>query len=274
MWIWRTGLVKEMKLVLMIVLIFGVGAVFEAQSNPLRIMSFNIRTELANDPGAKNWHQRKAVVLKLIQNNAPSLIGLQEATQEQHHYLQKGLGPLWASSKHQQILYRKDQFNIKSSGLMQLVEDKWGPRSAEWLLVSGINDRQQFLFINTHWGVDALSQQGSASIMSKELPKTNESWSIPTVLLGDFNITVNSDPYMYLEKNTQLRNLFYGRTFTNFSSKPLKQLDYVWAYAIESTMCKADQYQEGEFPPSDHYPLVCDISLRNEKEEITQQAQD
>ena len=48
-------------------------------SNTLKVMSFNVRYNSANDEGDKNWEVRKAAVVKMINTVQPDVVGLQEA---------------------------------------------------------------------------------------------------------------------------------------------------------------------------------------------------
>lgn len=47
-------------------------------SNTLKVMSFNVRYNSANDEGDKNWEVRKAAVVKMINTVQPDVVGLQE----------------------------------------------------------------------------------------------------------------------------------------------------------------------------------------------------
>lgn len=239
----------------------------DSQSNTLssgnvRVLSFNVRTEYANDPGERNWTARKHRVLASIVRSGASIVGLQEASEAQQQYLLKGLGLKWASSEYRQILYRHDLYTVEKSGRIELIEDKWEPRSAEWLQLNDTVSKKSFIFMNTHWGVDALSQIGSANILKQKIPIVTEDWLLPTILVGDFNVLPRSEPYLVLANKTPLQNQFYGKTFTEFNVTADRQLDYVWTHRLRSANCSVFHKKEEGLPPaSDHYPVVCDVEL-------------
>ena len=59
----------------------------KGESNTLKIMSFNVRYNSANDEGDTNWEVRKAAVVKMINTVQPDVVGLQEPRTEQRTYL-------------------------------------------------------------------------------------------------------------------------------------------------------------------------------------------
>lgn len=227
--------------------------------NRFRLMSFNIRTAHAKDTGEKNWEKRKPLLLNLIHQQMPDLLGLQEATAAQHKAITERLGDRWESSRFNQIVYRKDKFQILDSGLIQLIEDKWEPRSSEWLHLQDKKSGKEFIFANTHWGVDEISQQGSAKIMVEALKVPTNNWRLPIVLLGDFNMEPNSIPFKTLQNKSPLTSIFNGLTFTAFKHQAEAQLDYVWAQKILHSDCREIVFSSAAPYVSDHYPLLCDV---------------
>jgi endonuclease/exonuclease/phosphatase family metal-dependent hydrolase len=233
----------------------------EPALNHYKVMSFNIRTAKANDPDEKNWEKRKPLLLKVLHQQMLDFLGLQEATEAQHAAIIGSLGPDWESSEFRQIIFKKNKFQIINSGLIHLIEDKWEPRSAEWLHVRDKISGQEFIFANTHWGVDEISQQGSADIMVKELREPTHHWTLPIILLGDFNMLPQSSPYTTLKKQSPLMSMFEGLTFTGFKEKADVQLDYVWVHRFFKTACSELVFPKSTPYISDHYPVVCDLSI-------------
>jgi len=52
-------------------------------------MSFNIRLENNRDKEQNHWDNRKENVLKLITHHQPDIFGLQEASMNQIHFIEK-----------------------------------------------------------------------------------------------------------------------------------------------------------------------------------------
>ena len=222
-------------------------------------MSFNIRTAHANDPGEKNWDKRKPLLLQLIEQQRPDLLGLQEATLEQHQAISEQLGARWESSEFKQILFRSDKFQLIDSGIIQLIEDKWEPRSSEWLHLKDKLTGTEFIFANTHWGVDEASQQGSADIMVEALAGPTKNWQLPILLIGDFNMAPKSAPFKTLQGKSPLVSIFDGLTFTGFKDRAEVQLDYVWVNKLARSNCKQVISSKATPYISDHYPVVCEV---------------
>lgn len=235
----------------------------EPAVNQYKVMSFNIRTAKANDPGEKNWEKRKPLLLDLIQQQMPDLLGLQEATEAQHAAILDGLGANWESSKFRQIIFKKDKFQILDCGLIPLIEDKWEPRSSEWLHLKDKVSGQEFIFANTHWGVDEISQQGSADIMVNALRKPTNNWTLPIILLGDFNMQPDSAPFKTLQRKSPLESIFEGKTFTDFTDTADVQLDYVWVHRFTKIVCSKLAFSALTPYISDHYPVTCALGIQN-----------
>jgi len=227
----------------------------------VKVMTFNVRTEEANDPGEKNWMQRRNEVIQTINQQHPEILGLQEATGSQHDFIKGSLGANWASSSHRQFIYNQDVFAHNAGGLIFLVDDIWGTRTAEWGRMTHKTSGKEFVFLNSHWGVDANSQQGSANILRDELHTVNNNWTTPTILLGDFNATPNSGPIQTLVGQTPLTNYFSGNTFNGWNHNANRQLDYVVGHGITNPNCTLETYREGNHPPSDHFPIACQLTI-------------
>ncbi|ABC29754.1 Beta-glucanase/Beta-glucan synthetase [Hahella chejuensis KCTC 2396] len=232
------------------------------EGDSVRVMTFNVRTEQANDPGERNWSHRKGEVVRTIQRQNPDLLGLQETTGGQYDFIKNTLGANWGATSYRQILYRSDRYTYVDGGLIDLVADVWGPRSAEWAKMRRNADGRELVFINTHWGVDGNSQQGSANILRDRLGEVNQNWGTPTVLLGDLNAIPGSGPVNTLVNQTPLNSFFSGGTFNNWNVQAGDQLDHVVGSRVNAAGCALETYREGDYPPSDHYPIACELRLQ------------
>ena len=84
------------------------------------IMSFNIRYANLND-GINNWDNRKEIVVNLILEQSPDLLGLQEVKGEQLSYLTENMKAYnhFGESRsedqedeHSPIFFKKDKFEL------------------------------------------------------------------------------------------------------------------------------------------------------------------
>ncbi|SMF05314.1 endonuclease/exonuclease/phosphatase family protein [Pseudobacteriovorax antillogorgiicola] len=225
----------------------------------LKVMTFNVRTELANDPGEQNWQARKQEVVHAIKYQDPDLLGIQEATWQQFDFIRSRF-PQLSSSPRNQMFFRNDRFEFLASGTVNLVDDKWGDRFAEWVKLRRIATGEQLIFSSSHWGVDTNAQNGSAGAVRDNLPYINNNWQIPTIIAGDFNAHPGTLAIKILLQETPLINLFWGNTFNSWGAMDV-QLDYIMGSNISADTCYLDWYQEGAFAPSDHRPIICLIRL-------------
>lgn len=91
----------------------------------LRLMSFNIRNENAGDSGTRAWHRRIVGAVRMIREESPDVIGVQEALHGQ-------AADLWASlpdyeffgvgrddgeraGEYAGIFYQRDRFEVDAT---------------------------------------------------------------------------------------------------------------------------------------------------------------
>jgi endonuclease/exonuclease/phosphatase family metal-dependent hydrolase len=135
---------------------------------PVEVMSFNIRYGLADD-GDDSWPHRKGLVMAVIRENAPDLVGLQEALQFQLDAILKAF-PEYASSgkardgngkgEYSAILYRRDRFEVLDADTFWYSDTPgvpsahWGNshlRICSWARLRDKAGGTAFFFYNTHW---------------------------------------------------------------------------------------------------------------------------
>lgn len=235
----------------------------------LSVMSFNIRTSLANDPAPLNWEGRRNQVIDVLISSRADFIGLQELSERQREDLSRMLvdqstpeqALVYAWVGNAPILYNTKALAIKSSGAVELIEDKWEPRFMYWVIARDISSGKEMLLATTHWGVDAESQWGSAKIIAHALPELSGNWSLPVVLLGDFNIQETSEIYKWFNDNTPMTNQFFGNTYTGFGNTATEQLDYVWGNKVVQSECVSNDFGKYEVKASDHFAVACGLKF-------------
>lgn len=264
----------------------------------LRVMSFNIRLGTAND-GDNHWNHRKSIVVQLIKDVNPDVVGTQETMKFQAEYLQQQLADYTYFGRSRQadplvdeqcgILFRKNRFAKLAGGHFWLSEtpDKPGskswdsslPRMASWLHLWDESTGTSFYVINTHF--DHYGKQArleSARLIRKfvnHLPLRPQ----PVVVTGDFNAHESSPPYQALfnqQSNEQnelmLQDTFRIHrpnrtkaegTFGGFNGKlEGARIDWI-ACSKDFRVVSADivvKSYEDRFP-SDHYPVTADLEI-------------
>ena len=105
----------------------------------IRAMTFNVRNGRAND-GENRWALRKDFVCDVIRDDAPDILGLQEAYSFQFDDINErlaGYGEIeigrdgGSKGEHSSILYKQNRFDVADSGTFWLSDTPAKP-SAHW----------------------------------------------------------------------------------------------------------------------------------------------
>ncbi len=188
----------------------------------LNVMTFNIRYGTAND-GENHWDNRRDMVLDVLQNHAPDVVGLQEALRFQldqiatafPEFAEVGVGRNdgQTAGEYAAILYRRDRFALLDSGTFWLSDTPtvpaskhWGnsiTRICTWARLINKHTAHPFYIFNTHF--DHRSQpsrlQSAALITQRILARQHPD---PFILTGDFNTAEENLVIQYLKGSTDL----------------------------------------------------------------------
>jgi endonuclease/exonuclease/phosphatase family metal-dependent hydrolase len=260
-------------------------------TEPLRIMSFNVRTSGAQD-GENNWDARRELFFETIARFRPTLIGFQEVRENQHDEIVARM-PEFAFSgvarddgkrrgEWALIGVRKDRFTIVKHGDFWLSEEPTVPGSKSWDAAltrlcswARLRDRQtgrELLFANTHFDhKGVLARQHASRVISAELPKI--AGDLPAILVGDFNVTEDNPAYAVLVRPDTpgairwidaYRTVHPTRAVDEASFNGFKgitagaRIDFIFhTEHFHATEAAIDRFMspEGRYP-SDHYPVT------------------
>ena len=266
----------------------------EIASAPLRIMTFNLRLDVASD-GPNAWPHRRDWVASLIRFHAPDAIGVQEALAHMLTDLDTrlpGFGRVGvgradgrAGGEFSAILYRTDRLELLEDGTFWLSPTPEVAGSKGWdtaieriVTWARFRDRLtgcELVHLNTHFdhrGEEA--RQESARLIRRRLPTLAK--ELPVVVTGDLNSDPASVPYRILTRDTiadassPLRDAFttsvaghYGPTSTWTAFRaivPERRIDYVLVSADVAVLTHGilpDSW-DGRFP-SDHLPVLASV---------------
>jgi endonuclease/exonuclease/phosphatase family metal-dependent hydrolase len=274
------------------------GGVASDTKDSLNVMSFNIRYNNPKD-GANAWPNRKQNVAALIQFHQADLVGLQEALPEQISDLEKLLPEFrWFGvgrdngtnqGEHTAIVYRTDKFELLQQGTLwcsptpQIPSKGWDAmfnRTVTWGRFRLRRDGSEMLMLNTHFdhkGAEAREQ--CANIIRQTVDKLVGDTFMPVVITGDFNSRPDSKPYMTMVDGKRYKTALddaanvsrsgrYGPTgtATGFKITAVRKqpIDYVFVndkVVVNRFGVLSDSF-DGRLP-SDHYPVMVDINLKN-----------
>ncbi|MFW5775291.1 MAG: endonuclease/exonuclease/phosphatase family protein [Chitinivibrionales bacterium] len=179
------------------------------------VMSFNIRYGTAKD-GSNAWNHRKQAVYDMIRDQAPQIIGVQEAlpfqltelTGELSRYQSVGEGRRGKNrGEHSPILFDSTQFELGESGTFWFSETPsvagsrdWGnkkPRICTWAhRVNRVSGRGLYVY-NVHldhWS--RTSRKKSVQLLAARI--RTRRFDDPVVVTGDFNAGEKAPSIRYL----------------------------------------------------------------------------
>ncbi|MEY4566850.1 MAG: hypothetical protein RLY14_1820 [Planctomycetota bacterium] len=240
----------------------------ESKSQPIRVMSFNIRYGTAND-GANHWDKRRDFLMDTIRKYDPDLLGTQETLGFQKDFIAAELKDYQAigvgrdrggdEGEMTAIFFRTSRFEKISEGHFWLSETPAIPGSKSWdtsltrmasyVVLKDLNDPEhpQLFFLNTHFDHRGqLARLKSAELLVK---KANElAPSLPAIITGDFNTAENSPPYLALfgtpskvvtskESGDQekLQENYWRDTFRAIHRQPTNEEGTFSGFSIKST---------------------------------------
>ncbi len=252
-------------------------------TDEITMMSCNLRCLTPIDFGKKSWFYRAELVMEGIENNAPGIIGFQEATKWQYQYLVdclKGYDSV--------ITYRDDSFNSEgcpifyNTQLYSLVDKgsfwlsetpeemskDWGAacyRICSYVILAEKSTEKQFVVFNTH--LDHISDEARIKGVAVILDKIRQFGSCPSVIMGDFNAEEDSETYInvtkdFLDARYETEKTDFSKTYQDWGATG-KQLDY---FMISKTGFEVVEYDvvtelyDGVYS-ADHFPIVLKAKL-------------
>jgi endonuclease/exonuclease/phosphatase family metal-dependent hydrolase len=188
----------------------------------LRVMSFNIRYSyggLDEKETANNWTDpqfpRRERVVRVIRENLPDVLGVQEARHLQIVDLQAALPEFdfygigrddgKTDGEYSGIFYRKDRFTRADAGSFWLsaTPEKPGtsfytdpnavPRIASWVRLADQQSGREIFVLNMHWDhiSDPARRQSAQLVRARLASLAND---VPAIVMGDLNAREDSLP--------------------------------------------------------------------------------
>lgn len=257
----------------------------EADTENLRVMSYNIRCLSPLDLGEKNWFYRADMVIDTIADAVPGVIGFQEVTGWQYDYLCTRLVDYDSILTYRDdsiiaeacpIFYRKDMYTLIDKNSFWLSETPdvmskdWGAahyRICSYVILKDNATGVEFVVFNTH--LDHVSDEARINGIKVVLDKIQEFGSLPAVLMGDLNAKESSATYAsateaFFDVKYQTENTMKSCTYQNWGQALNRDcIDYIM---ISKTGFSVKYYKvlthtyDGVYS-SDHFPLMAELVL-------------
>jgi len=263
---------------------------------PLRVMTFNLLNG-KHDLHVARWDKRKQLAADCIKAADPDLLGMQEVLEFQADYLRKQLpgygfvGTGRADGKHAgeyvAIFFKSDRFEKLDEGHFWLSKTPDVPGSKDWLsavprIVTWVKLRTReepvrtFYHFNTHFDpVSKWAQIESAGLLRRRVAEI--AGSSPVIVTGDFNANAGNETHKTLlgEEGSEGLTLIDGfraahpQRQGNEGTYRLpgnvrvpRRIDWILHTPHFRTVGAAvDLTNDAGRFPSDHYPVVANLSL-------------
>lgn len=275
---------KRLTIIIMLALAFNAGA------QDMKIISFNIRYNSYNNiDGENGWPYRKAAVVKMIKEENPAAIGLQEALIDQLQYLDSCL------SNYRRIGVGRDDGKVEGEFMaiyydtlqlypigyktVWLSETPFEPslgwdaacrRTATVAHFEDLQTHKELYYVNTHLDhVGKTARAEGVKILASMFPY-REGWtykSMRVIVGGDMNSTIDDTIFnalydIHLQPARDLTpNTSYVDTYNAYGKDKSSLIDHFFVREVKVKRFRTLNGDYGVPYISDHYPIEIVIRL-------------
>lgn len=285
---------KRLLLILLTAILFSNCAThrtvtYQQPAGTIQVISYNIRFDSDYSrrlDGANAWDYRKEATLEMIEREAPSAFGLQEAMLGQLQYIKKafpqykhvgvGRDDGRKAGEIMAIFYLKKQFKLLDGGTYWLSEtpeqvskgwDAACKRTVTWVQLQEKSTGKTFFYFNTH--LDHLGDTARresvkliARIIDEKVPA-----GTPVILGGDMNSDIDSPIFVPLAESHLLSvrdhapQSDHQATFNGFGSASTV-IDHLFLRDAAPLSFRTLTGEYGAAYISDHYPIAVVIQWK------------
>ena len=259
----------------------------EQAKEPIKVISYNIRCGVnPGQDGENNWEYRKQASINMINDEKPTIFGLQEALPPHLEYLKEQL-PQYASygiarddgkteGEYMTIYYLKDEVELLNCGTFWLSETPETPsmgwdaackRTCTWAKMRMKRSGKEFAYLNTHLDhVGKVAQREGLALMMKRASEIVPD-GMPVFVTADFNC-VTSDPIfepikaVMKDARETAPQTDRRATFNGWKPNATAVIDHIFYRGAEpkSFRVLCDKNYDAPYI-SDHYPVVLEAEF-------------
>ncbi len=258
----------------------------------LHVMSYNIRRRMPTlyPVMADRWPHRQPLLRRLLEEEQPALLGVQEALPEQANFVRHSLGERYRSVGHGReeggrgegcpIFYDRERVRLIDWVQTALSDTPdvqgsttWGNRTPRVIVDATFVDVPtdiRFHFVNTHF--DNRSRR-SRMLSAARLRSVALATGLPTIVTGDFNVDAGAEPHQMLLAGGQLVDTWDAAdrrltemwgTFLDYHQPrhDRKRIDWILTtpgVTVEKAGINTTRYEKGW--PSDHAAVQAVVRL-------------
>lgn len=257
-----------------------VSAKEDAQTEGLKVMSYNIRLGEAKD-GTNSWALRYPATAEMITDQKPDVFGVQEAMSYQIRFIEDNMRDYKCvgvgrddgkkEGEFMSIFWNKKTVSMLDWGTFWLSETPDEPskgwdaacfRTATWALMKDKKTGKKFYFVNTHLDhVGVQARMNGLQLIIDRIAQINKE-GLPMVLTGDFNMKPSDRAMAPVDAVMKSARAVAGKTDSkgtyNNWGKASDIIDYIYFSGFSScpeyqTVTK--KYAKRTFV-SDHFPIT------------------
>jgi endonuclease/exonuclease/phosphatase family metal-dependent hydrolase len=255
----------------------------------LTIVSCNIRFDNPAD-GVNSWQHRRSFLTEVLLKHSPDIIATQEGRFDQLKDFECLLEDYQIIDQHRSwikermyptIFCKKNRFEILESEDLWLSEtpevagslsfESTFPRLMTMASLQPKNHEKKILLVNAHLDhIRTETRESQAKVLVNEIKRKRKGQQ-SLVVLGDFNDAPGSsvqriltDDIHGLKDTWPLYNSVEESSHHGFKGHAPdgSRIDWIMIEGEAQPLdCKMDKSSKGSFWPSDHFPIVCRISL-------------
>ena len=259
----------------------------EQTKESIKVISYNIRCGVnPGQDGENNWEYRKQASINMINDEKPTIFGLQEALPPHLEYLKEQL-PQYASygiarddgkteGEYMTIYYLKDEVELLNCGTFWLSETPETPsmgwdaackRTCTWAKMRMKRSGKEFAYLNTHLDhVGKVAQREGLALMMKRAAEIVPD-GMPVFVTADFNC-VTSDPIfepikaVMKDARETAPQTDRRATFNGWKPNATAVIDHIFYRGAEpkSFRVLCDKNYGAPYI-SDHYPVVLEAEF-------------
>lgn len=255
-----------------------------------KFISYNIRFDNPAD-SLNAWQHRKDFLISQLNFHAPDVFGTQEGLYHQltdikdglpgYHFF--GLGRDYGDTRgeHTAVFYNSATVKLLQQGTFWLSETPEKPskgwdaalnRICTYGIFERIADGKKFMVFNTHFDhVGNTARLESAKLILKKIKELNTE-NFPVILLGDFNLEIESEGIKHLLNSMRDAHLLAGKnafgpagTFNGFEfHKPVtRRIDFIFVSPEGIQVKRSGILSDSNNCryPSDHFPVFAELSF-------------
>lgn len=237
--------------------------------NEIDIMSFNIRRDNTSDP--QSLDERKSIILQLIIDTDPDVVGVQELTDDwMETWLTDQMNLIgydvfktktWAYSSPKAIYYKSNRFSLQDSkGFDLAVGDEH--RSGHWVKLYDSVTHKSYFIANSHWSTVSSEVRADMANRLKDVVE-DDAGGLPKVVFGDFNAQPGTNEISTIKGaagGLVCAHNETGETFHGWDATGDHKIDWMLVSRdIAYIQSKVVTTSYGGYWPSDHWPILVSI---------------